>query len=141
MEEWDPRDVSFITPTCNLHFFTLFSLSSFLSSFITRLSSSDHPILNPSILHSQTVVTLPGPFSVRHLSLATLAAILVFSGDILRSLHLTLHFLFIQFVYFPPKREAVDGRGEFKEGLRKSGMQEMRSVRAGHTKRRKKQKK
>lgn len=39
MEEWDPRDVSFITPPCNLHSFTLSSLS-FSHHPFDRFSSS-----------------------------------------------------------------------------------------------------
>lgn len=37
MEEWDPRDVSFITPPCSLHSFTLslsFSAGLFLFFFL-----------------------------------------------------------------------------------------------------------
>lgn len=59
MEEWDPRDVSFITPPCSLHSFSLsfsFSAGLFLFFFffilIRHLSllSSIHPVVyHPSI--------------------------------------------------------------------------------------------
>lgn len=54
MEEWDPRDVSFITPSCNLHFFTLS-----LSLFFLSLSSSHHPSVHFFVPRAFIAVTLP----------------------------------------------------------------------------------
>lgn len=49
MEEWDPRDVSFITPPCSLHSFTLsFSPSAGLSLFFLYRSSPS--FIHPSLL-------------------------------------------------------------------------------------------
>lgn len=55
MEEWDPRDVSFITPPCSLHSLSL-SLQVFFSSSSSSFSQSDifclylFPFIQPFII-------------------------------------------------------------------------------------------
>lgn len=78
MEEWDPRDVSFITPPCNLHSFTLLlsSLSSPLHPF-HHFSSSLFLDFFFLLSHFQRLSFLPPPPS-HHLSLTTLALVFRF---------------------------------------------------------------